>query len=48
MMACGQAARDGLRFDLKDDVPVYLIGDCLSPRRIVHAVLEGARLGHSI
>jgi len=47
VMACGQVAQDGLRSGLDElGVPVHLIGDCLSPRRIVHAMLEGARLGH--
>ncbi|HKC29070.1 MAG TPA: FAD-dependent oxidoreductase, partial [Jatrophihabitans sp.] len=28
--------------------PVYLVGDALAPRRLTHAVLEGARFGASV
>jgi hypothetical protein len=36
---------DLLRERVKD---LRLIGDCLSPRRLVHATLEGARLGSTV
>ncbi|MBV8085967.1 MAG: FAD-dependent oxidoreductase [Chloroflexi bacterium] len=47
VLACGGRPRDELAGQLagKD---VRLIGDVLSPRRLVHATLDGARLGSTI
>lgn len=40
---------DGLAAKLGDlGLPVHLIGDALAPRRMLHATLDGARLGQSI
>jgi 2,4-dienoyl-CoA reductase-like NADH-dependent reductase (Old Yellow Enzyme family) len=32
----------------RHDRPVYVVGDALAPRRLTHAVLEGARFGASL
>jgi hypothetical protein len=37
---------DRLSADL--DGEVHLIGDCVAPRRLTHAVLEGHRLGRRL
>lgn len=40
---------DGLAEVLKPlGIPVHVIGDALSPRRMVHATLDGARLGRTL
>jgi hypothetical protein len=40
---------DGLAAKLRPlGVPVHLIGDALSPRRMLHATLDGGRLGRSL
>ncbi len=40
---------DGLAGALKPSgIPVHIIGDALSPRRMVHATLDGARLGRFV
>jgi 2,4-dienoyl-CoA reductase-like NADH-dependent reductase (Old Yellow Enzyme family)/thioredoxin reductase len=45
----GGQPRDHLKTELKDRVKeLYLIGDCLAPRRLMHAVLDGSRVGHLI
>ena len=42
----GRAPNDGLAAELRSLVPeLHLIGDALSPRRMLHATLDGARLG---
>lgn len=50
--ATGRAAVDDLAGELAGrvdpTVPVYLVGDALAPRRITHAVLEGARHGAAL
>jgi len=40
---------DGLAEELRPlGIPVHLIGDALSPRRMLHATLDGARLGRTL
>jgi 2,4-dienoyl-CoA reductase (NADPH2) len=50
--AMGRTAVDGLAGELPGRldarVPVYLVGDALAPRRVTHAVLEGARHGAAL
>jgi len=42
----GRIPEDGLAARLADVAPeVHVIGDALSPRRMLHATLDGARLG---
>jgi pyruvate/2-oxoglutarate dehydrogenase complex dihydrolipoamide dehydrogenase (E3) component len=49
VLACGQLPDDHLAIELKDKIPeVHLIGDALAPRRIMHATLEGARVGTAL
>jgi 2,4-dienoyl-CoA reductase-like NADH-dependent reductase (Old Yellow Enzyme family) len=49
VLACGGEAVDGLRGPLRDlGIEFHLIGDCLSPRQIIHAVLDGARVGRAV
>jgi 2,4-dienoyl-CoA reductase-like NADH-dependent reductase (Old Yellow Enzyme family)/thioredoxin reductase len=44
VLACGRRPRVELATALRArHVPFHLIGDCLSPRRLVHATLDGAR-----
>jgi 2,4-dienoyl-CoA reductase-like NADH-dependent reductase (Old Yellow Enzyme family)/thioredoxin reductase len=46
VLACGLVPNDGLAADLRGRVPeVHVIGDALAPRRLMHATLEGARVG---
>ncbi len=41
--------REELYFRLKSKVPeVYRIGDCLAPRKMEHAIMDGFRVGRSI
>lgn len=45
VLACGRRANDALARALKGRLrELHLVGDCRAPRRIVHAVLEAARL----
>ncbi len=45
VLACGSRSDGRLYEQLKGKVgELYSVGDCRSPRRIVHAVLEGARV----
>jgi 2,4-dienoyl-CoA reductase (NADPH2) len=45
----GKRAADELAGELRDAVPTLtLIGDCLAPRRIAHAILEGNRAGRAV
>ncbi len=40
---------DGLAAELRPlGIPLHLIGDALSPRRMLHATLDGARLGRTL
>jgi pyruvate/2-oxoglutarate dehydrogenase complex dihydrolipoamide dehydrogenase (E3) component len=49
VIAAGQRADDRLARALRGKVEsIQLIGDCLAPRRIVHAMLDGARAAHAI
>jgi 2,4-dienoyl-CoA reductase-like NADH-dependent reductase (Old Yellow Enzyme family)/thioredoxin reductase len=49
VLACGGEAADELRPGLTAaGHELYMIGDCVSPRRLVHAVLDGARAGRAI
>ena len=46
VLACGSRANTQLARALKGQVQeLHLVGDCLAPRRIFHAVLDGARAG---
>lgn len=46
--AHGRAPADELAAQLAEYVKTYAIGDALAPRRLTHAILEGARFGASI
>jgi len=49
VVACGGRAVDHLLGDLRGIVPeVFAAGDAISPRRLIHAVLDGARVGRQI
>ena len=49
VLACGVIADDSLARELGNRVPeLHVIGDALAARRIMHAVLEGARVANSI
>jgi 2,4-dienoyl-CoA reductase-like NADH-dependent reductase (Old Yellow Enzyme family) len=49
VLANGSTAADALRAPLrKEGREVHLIGDCLSPRQILHAILDGARIGRAL
>lgn len=49
VVACGGRSVDGLYSELKGRVPhVLALGDALAPRRLIHAVHDGARAGHAI
>jgi 2,4-dienoyl-CoA reductase-like NADH-dependent reductase (Old Yellow Enzyme family)/thioredoxin reductase len=49
ILACGSRADDVLWRALRGRVPeLHVVGDCLAPRRLVHATLEGARVGSVI
>jgi hypothetical protein len=49
VLACGGIANDRLARELDGRIAeIYVIGDALAPRRIVHATLEGARVGRAI
>ncbi len=49
VLACGGEAADELRPGLTAaGHELYMIGDCVSPRRLVHAILDGARAGRAI
>ncbi len=46
VLACGGEAAIGLAAELKGRVPeLFSIGDCLAPRRLIHAVVDGFRVG---
>lgn len=49
VLAHGRSADDGLAATLREaGYAVTLVGDALAPRRLVHAVLDGARLGANL
>lgn len=49
VLACGLVPNDELVKDLRGRLPeVHVIGDALAPRRLMHATLEGARVGRAI
>jgi 2,4-dienoyl-CoA reductase-like NADH-dependent reductase (Old Yellow Enzyme family)/thioredoxin reductase len=49
VLACGLLPNDALYQELKGKVPeLHVIGDAFSPRRIMHATVDGARLGHRL
>lgn len=49
VLACGVVPEDRLYRELKGKVAsLHLIGDAMAPRRIMHATVEGARLGRAI
>ena len=49
VLACGNRADDRLYHELKGRVPaLFSIGDCRAPRRVMHAILEGARVSRAI
>jgi pyruvate/2-oxoglutarate dehydrogenase complex dihydrolipoamide dehydrogenase (E3) component len=49
VLACGTLPDDRLARGLRRRVPeVHVVGDALAPRRIMHATLEGARVGHAL
>ena len=49
VLACGWVGNDRLARDLAGRVPeIHVIGDALAARRIMHAVLEGARVANRI
>lgn len=48
VLAHGRAARDDLRWDFPAQLRCHLVGDALAPRRLTHAVLEGARFGRAL
>jgi 2,4-dienoyl-CoA reductase-like NADH-dependent reductase (Old Yellow Enzyme family)/thioredoxin reductase len=49
VLACGSAPNDHLAHELRGKVSeLHLVGDSLAPRRIMHAVLEGARSAQKI
>lgn len=46
---CQPRARDGLYFALQGLVPeIYRAGDCLAPRRVEQAILDGFRIGREV
>jgi hypothetical protein len=49
VLACGLVADDRLARALRGSVAeVHLAGDSLAPRRMMHATVEGARVGMSL
>jgi 2,4-dienoyl-CoA reductase-like NADH-dependent reductase (Old Yellow Enzyme family)/thioredoxin reductase len=49
VLAMGNQANDGLARELKGRVgELHVVGDCLAPRRIDDAVLDGERAGHIV
>jgi 2,4-dienoyl-CoA reductase-like NADH-dependent reductase (Old Yellow Enzyme family)/thioredoxin reductase len=49
VLACGLVPDDRLARELGDAVAeVHVIGDSLAPRRMMHATLEGARVGQAL
>jgi hypothetical protein len=49
VLACGLVPDDRLARELRGQVgDLHLIGDSLAPRRMMHATLEGARVGQAL
>lgn len=49
VLACGLVPDDSLAVRLRGRIPdVHLVGDALAPRRIMHATLDGARVGAAL
>lgn len=49
VLACGLVPNDALAAELRGEVPdVHLVGDALAPRRMMHATLDGARVGNTL
>lgn len=49
VMAIPQTANDGLYHQLQGKVKqLYRVGDCLAPRRVEHAILDGERAARSL
>jgi 2,4-dienoyl-CoA reductase-like NADH-dependent reductase (Old Yellow Enzyme family)/thioredoxin reductase len=49
VLACGLFPDDRLARQLRGHVPeIHVIGDALAPRRMMHATLEGARVGNAL
>lgn len=48
VLAQGSTSVDALAGQLRDDVPVHLIGDALAPRTVEEAVLEGLVVGEAL
>lgn len=49
VVACGSTAVDDLRAPVRKlGIDLHLIGDCLSPRQIINAILDGARVGRAV
>ena len=49
VLACGWVANDALARELAGRIPeIHVIGDALAARRILHAVLEGARVANRL
>jgi len=48
-MATPQAANDTLYHQLQGKVKqLYRVGDCVAPRRVENAILEGERVGRAL
>jgi 2,4-dienoyl-CoA reductase-like NADH-dependent reductase (Old Yellow Enzyme family)/thioredoxin reductase len=49
VLACGLVPNDQLACEIKGRIAeIHLIGDALAPRRMMHATLEGARIGNLV
>lgn len=49
VLACGLVPDDTLAAELRGRIPeVHVVGDALAPRRIMHATLDGARVGAAL
>lgn len=48
VLAQGSTSVDALAEQLRDDVPVHLIGDALAPRTVEEAILEGLLVGEAL
>lgn len=49
VLACGSVPRNELELQLRGRVPeLFVIGDALAPRRLLHATIEGNRVGRTV
>lgn len=48
VLAQGSVSIDALAADLREDVPVHLLGDALAPRTVEEAVLDGLVVGEAL